>query len=514
MDVIHLSCQPDGRFYLWAERSDLPPKVEADSNETSEPPDHPFAADVWALWDVFEETAPGWLIGHGSDRTATLILPSSDRGPAASPALMREDSDIDEWEAARPRPWRVPALTLPGEATVEWLREEWREMRGVTFGREWPVWRRCARLAVDLVDAGQLVPTLERGARVRLRDHDYTSTFDDPTPQEAWLSALVDRDPTVRTGDEQIDRLHRQLDDWTRDLRDTQQRRVRLHFRLHPPAIPEDSGEMVPVDTPWRLEFLLQSIQEPSLVVEAETVWESTDRARELLDTRLDRPRERLLEELGRARTIFPPLERALEAREPTALELQTDEAFQFLEDHADLLDQAGFSIQIPDWWDKPGHRLSARLRGGGSGSGDLGLETVCRFDWEVALGDETLDREQLEQLAKLKQPLVRHRGEWVTLDSDDIDAALELLENTSGEMEAGEALRTRLGLEETDLPVTDADFDGWLGELFETAKDERFESPPTPENFEGDLRPYQSRGLGWIRYLEQLGLGGCLADD
>ncbi|MFB6350250.1 MAG: DEAD/DEAH box helicase, partial [Bradymonadaceae bacterium] len=505
---------------------------------------------------------------------------------SAGYAVENSDPDTDEGDVAHLRPWQVPVLTLPGEAAVEWLREEWPEMRGIAFGHEWPVWRRCARLAVDLVDAGHLVPTLERGAgdegppqarwrpvpargavlaelhqlesalppsvradatfeeveeptpatfcppstreilarglaslvdglaRVRLRSHDGITAFDDPTPQESWLSALADEDPTVRADDEQLARLHRQLEDWTRDLRHTQQRRVRLHFRLHPPTMPENSGEMVPVDTPWRLEFLLQSIQEPSLVVEAETVWEAADRARELLDTRLDRPRERLLEELGRARKIFPPLERALEARQPTALELQTDEAFQFLEDHADLLDQAGFSIQIPDWWDQPGHRLSARLRGSDSGSGDLGLETVCRFDWEVVLGDETLDREQLEQLAKLKQPLVRHRGEWVALDPDDIDAALELLENTSGEMEAGEALRTRLGLEETNLPVTDADFDGWLGELFETASDERVEPRPTPENFEGELRPYQSRGLGWIRYLEQLGLGGCLADD
>ncbi|MFB6350251.1 MAG: hypothetical protein ABEK29_00455, partial [Bradymonadaceae bacterium] len=83
-----MSCQPDGRFYLWAERSDHPPEIEAELHEIGAPPAHPFAADVWALWDLFEESAPGWLIGQGSDRMATLVLPSSDRGPAASPALV------------------------------------------------------------------------------------------------------------------------------------------------------------------------------------------------------------------------------------------------------------------------------------------------------------------------------------------------------------------------------------------------------------------------------------------
>ena len=34
------------------------------------------------------------------------------------------------------------------------------------------------------------------------------------------------------------------------------------------------------------------------------------------------------------------------------------------------------------------------------------------------------------------------------------------------------------------------------------------------PAGFVGELRPYQRRGLGWIRFLEKYALGGCLADD
>jgi superfamily II DNA or RNA helicase len=32
--------------------------------------------------------------------------------------------------------------------------------------------------------------------------------------------------------------------------------------------------------------------------------------------------------------------------------------------------------------------------------------------------------------------------------------------------------------------------------------------------DFRGELRPYQKEGLGWLRFLERAGLGGCLADD
>ena len=36
----------------------------------------------------------------------------------------------------------------------------------------------------------------------------------------------------------------------------------------------------------------------------------------------------------------------------------------------------------------------------------------------------------------------------------------------------------------------------------------------PEPATFTGVLRPYQRRGLAWLRFLDRLGLGGCLADD
>jgi superfamily II DNA or RNA helicase len=34
------------------------------------------------------------------------------------------------------------------------------------------------------------------------------------------------------------------------------------------------------------------------------------------------------------------------------------------------------------------------------------------------------------------------------------------------------------------------------------------------PPGFRGLLRPYQREGLGWLHFLQQFGLGGCLADD
>ncbi len=35
-----------------------------------------------------------------------------------------------------------------------------------------------------------------------------------------------------------------------------------------------------------------------------------------------------------------------------------------------------------------------------------------------------------------------------------------------------------------------------------------------TPESFDGPLRPYRQRGVGWLVYLGRLGLGACFPDD
>jgi intein/homing endonuclease/superfamily II DNA or RNA helicase len=86
-----------------------------------------------------------------------------------------------------------------------------------------------------------------------------------------------------------------------------------------------------------------------------------------------------------------------------------------------------------------------------------------------------------------------------------------------------GEAHEDHLRFRKTQVGVLnallssqpEADFD----ETFARARDElkRFDGvrpADPPEQFNGELRPYQKDGLGWINFLRQFGFGGCLADD
>lgn len=355
------------------------------------------------------------------------------------------------------------------------------------------------------------------------------------TGHQQWVRALASPTGTLDASPAEIAALSEDIEAWTQPLRATEERGVRLCFRLSPPhpdasksdadeAEERDDGVVSITRGPWRIDFLLQAADDPSLLVEAEVVWQSTGNTLKVLERNLEHPQESLLEELGRALRLFPAIEDALHEPKPTRLELSAGEAYEFLSEYAPVLEQSGFGIIVPAWWDEPQRRLGAKLKTRSKSSSDprssgsgLGVSQLCDFHWEVALGDEELSKDELERLAELKMPLVRVRGQWVSLRPEDIERALRLFDDgEGGKMTAAQAIRAGLGLEEAaeGLPVVAHEFGGWLGELLERDFEDQLAAATTPEDFQGTLRPYQERGLAWLSYLEQLGFGACLADD
>jgi superfamily II DNA or RNA helicase len=75
---------------------------------------------------------------------------------------------------------------------------------------------------------------------------------------------------------------------------------------------------------------------------------------------------------------------------------------------------------------------------------------------------------------------------------------------------------KTQVGVLDALLSAqSDANFDA----VFDQAREKmrQFEGVKTaeaPGSFQGELRPYQKDGLGWIHFLRDFSFGGCLADD
>jgi superfamily II DNA or RNA helicase len=365
-----------------------------------------------------------------------------------------------------------------------------------------------------------------------------------------WLSALVADDPAVDGDERELAQLAERLEQWWVAGQTYEARRMfRTCFRLVAPAAEEEKQDVTAAEDPdfahgddppnqgddpapdghgashsvdpdaWRVEFVLQHKEDPSVLVPATEVWTHSERL-SALGRMLENPQERLLGGLGHALRLWPDLAPALDQPTPTAIELTTEQVCGFLRDAVPALEQAGFGVLAPPWWRQ---RLRVAVTAQPAqeweeGTGLFGIDGLCAYEWRVAVGDVRLTVQELEALAELQRPLVKARGRWIRLRSEDVEMALRFFKKraVAGRMSAADLVRQGLGVQSTgeDLPEIEIEADGWLAELLRAGGERRLQPVPTPSSFVGELRPYQQRGLAWLAFMSSLGLGACLADD
>jgi SNF2 family DNA or RNA helicase len=340
----------------------------------------------------------------------------------------------------------------------------------------------------------------------------------------AWWAALWADDGSIEVPPAQhreLARLFEAWREWLSQLRGEAAQAFRLCLQLESPEVDADSGQVLSPD--WTLRYMLQAADDPSLLVSADKVWSARGSTLHYLNRKFEGAQERLLSGLGLAARLFPPIAASLRTARPQSCVLRVEEAYAFLREVGPLLEGSGFGVLVPPWWNKPGARLGVRAKAKGSADavskGILNMDALVQFDWQLALGDEPLTREEFEQLAALKMPLVRVRGRWVLLQPEEVEAAIAFWEKKrqQDQLALGAALGMALGNtdEVEGLPVNGVETSGWLDELLNQlrAGDALQELPP-PSGFVGQLRPYQKRGYSWLTFLRKWGIGACLADD
>ncbi len=331
-----------------------------------------------------------------------------------------------------------------------------------------------------------------------------------------WLEGDVDGEPST------LEEFAREVRRWNEALEDPTPGSFRTSFRLMPPGT-DDPAEG---DAPWVLEFLIQDRSDPETLVPAARIWENSGAGIPWAGRTAERPQDRLLEDLGRASRIFPPLDRALETAGPTSCALSAAEAHTFLRLAAPLLEESGFGIVSPAWWkdESSRPRLRLRLRPGEAAPGAAVVSPVSgaalvAYDWEIALGDDVLSPEEFRRLAGQQKPLVHLRGRWVELDPERTGSIHALLEELpeGGTLTLSEAVRWSAGGPDPlhAGPTPEVVAEGWVSDLIDRLEKHDALQPITSyPGFQGTLRPYQERGVAWLEFLRGCGLGACLADD
>jgi hypothetical protein len=532
-----------------------------------------------ALWGTSDVVDAAAVVGLPAGEPARLptVLPASPRArkrlqPADVPARVIPIRTAVRALAALPLDW--PAWLRPGDSVLGWSV--------------------AARLALEYVGAGHLVPTLRPAAPGRAvalwrmaavddgrfaalaaalppaayalrRDEDdgtiwsgpdLLSAFFDavadscvrtPSPgagrsspaapnerrsdwRRAWTGALAGDDPLVEVSD---DSLIDDLAAWAAPLVGAGSGDLRLGVRLHtpPPTVDRELVHRESVDQEssahWRLDYHLQPVDDPSLVVPADQVWSGRGPLRSgrgPLGNRTTDPQEALVRGLAEASRLFPPIDASLSERRPVTLSLTVVQAADFLADGAAALSAAGFGVLLPsELTAKGARRLRARLRVGqpvtdpGAGLIDGGLsgDSLKAFRWEAAIGDDPLSAEEFAEIVALKQPLVLWKGQWIRLDAGELPKLAKLV-GRSGELSGVEALSAALaGSHDTpELGVVEVVADGPLRELVERLRGGDPGREPYLTGVEATLRDYQRRGVAWLQAMSDLRLGAVLADD
>jgi len=330
-----------------------------------------------------------------------------------------------------------------------------------------------------------------------------------------WLPALGPMAPILIDAENcttWVSTLHHWLQPIEQSL---QAQQYRPCFYLQPPT-----GNT----TTWKVEYFLQAVDDPAFLVTADVVWNTTTEQLEYLGRTIERPQETLLKALGLASRVYPLLEESLQGARPTQLQLTPTQAYDFIKAAAWRLEDSGFGVMLPPSLSNQNamaNRLGLQIKAAAQSqaAASIGLDSLLNFQWELAIGGQTLSKYEFDQLVAQGSPLVEINGEWVEFRAQDVKAAQKFFasrQNKTG-LSLEDALRISTGdtLTIDKLPVVSFEASGSLEALLTTLNGNQTLTEITePPGFKGTLRPYQARGVGWLTFLEQWGLGACLADD
>ena len=153
---------------------------------------------------------------------------------------------------------------------------------------------------------------------------------------------------------------------------------------------------------------------------------------------------------------------------------------------------------------------------------GRYSLAVSSGMDWFEVRGRIDFDGATAEMPALLEA--ARTQTRLVTL-SDGSTGLLDeaILKRLAPLLSMGEVSDDAVRFTRTQASLLDAllaaEPDASCDETFQQARDAlrgftAIEPVDPPATFQGELRPYQRDGLGWLRFLQRFGFGGCLADD
>lgn len=275
--------------------------------------------------------------------------------------------------------------------------------------------------------------------------------------------------------------------------------------------------EPTELDTTWNLELFLKDKTNPDMVVDVH-------------DT-ANMPKKWLLfqdyieDEQNRLITLFP----WLKGNRGITNQLTEDEAWIFLTDASETLLALGIDILLPSWWQamkKASMKVKAKVSNTSHRPSFVGLDAMLDYNWRFSMNGVNLSEEEFNKLVEEKRRLVFIRGRWIKLDPSFIRQIQDLMKKAEKEglhvrdLIEQELFQTEEQQEDDlDNPKSFAKIQielnkQWRTMIHQLREVKNLPLEKVPENFLGELRPYQVLGMSWMLFLRKYGFGAILADD
>ncbi|MGF1589513.1 MAG: DEAD/DEAH box helicase [Pleurocapsa sp.] len=378
----------------------------------------------------------------------------------------------------------------------------------------------------DTTDEDLLLRSLSLIVDARLRTWiDYNPNGFKDLSVEPWLRSLSSS-PVLEADPKNANRLTNALYSWTLPIseyivnrqNDLGLNRYRVCFALTPP-VEAAAGDQQP---DWSLNYYLQALDNPDFVVDAGTIWRCSAEFLNIGDRTIENPQETLLKGLGLATRIYDPIRASLNRSQPVSCVLDPIQVYEFIRAIAWQLKDNGLGVIMPPGLsDNNEQRLGIKMTASvPQKKGErLSLQSMLKYKLEIAVGDRTVSKRDFKKLLAQKSPIVEIDGQWIALQPADVRAAQAVLDQSNARLDLSveDALRLSTGDTTTlaKLPVVKFEPTGVLAGLLDNLTDDKAVEPVQQiADFEGELRPYQAKGVGWLSFLETWGLGACLADD
>ena len=171
---------------------------------------------------------------------------------------------------------------------------------------------------------------------------------------------------------------------------------------------------------------------------------------------------------------------------------------------------------RIPNWWKKKAAAVRLTLRLGEEKPSMLGFDSLISVQPRLEVDGVALTEEDIRSLLAQSEGLALLKGKWVAVNHARLRALLNEMEASPESLTLLDALRLELGTGKPAADVGALVSNGeWLGALLRRLRrPETIRSAVLPRSFRAQLRPYQKTGYTWLRYMDELGFGACLADD